>query len=97
MVDEQFTPIFKRVIEEASVNTIVLPSSRAVKTIVEEGIIREIIPQQLLKTSKVVCMGVRTREAAEEYGITPDKVLEAPDKTAVIDCLARKEAEPEFV
>lgn len=97
VVDEQFMPIFKRVIEEASVNTIVLPSSRAVKTIVEEGIIKEIIPQQLLKTSRVVCMGLRTGEAAGEYGITPDKVLVAPDKTAVIDCLASKEAEPEFL
>ena len=97
MIDEQFTQIFKRVIEEASVNTIILPSSRSVKYIVEEGIIKEIIPQQLLKTSKVVCMGVRTGEAAEEYGITPNKVLVAPDKTSVIDCLARKEAELSFL
>ena len=97
MIDEQFTQIFKRVIEEASVNTIILPSSRSVKIIVEEGIIKEIIPQQLLKTSKVVCMGVRTGEAAEEYGITPNKVLVAPDKTSVIDCLARKEAELSFL
>jgi uroporphyrinogen III methyltransferase / synthase len=97
VIDEQFTPIFKRVLEEASVNTVILPSSRSVKTLIEKGIQKEIIPQQLLKTAQVVCMGVRTGEAAEEYGITLNKVLEAPDKTAVIDCLARKVSEPEFV
>ncbi|MGV2940154.1 uroporphyrinogen-III C-methyltransferase [Mesobacillus sp. LC4] len=97
VVDEKFTPIFKRILEEASVNTVVLPSTRAVKTMVEEGILEEIIPQQLLKTSKIVCMGVRTGEAAREYGIVPDKVLESPDKTAVIDCLSRKESELAFV
>jgi uroporphyrinogen III methyltransferase / synthase len=97
MIDEQFTPIFRRVIEEASVNTIILPSSRAVKTIVEEGIIKEIIPQQLLKTARVVCMGVRTANASEKYGIIPDKVLDAPDKTSVINCLASKEPELSFV
>ncbi|WP_226645152.1 uroporphyrinogen-III C-methyltransferase [Mesobacillus subterraneus] len=97
VVDEKFTPIFKRILEEASVNTVVLPSTRAVKTMVEEGILEKIIPQQLLKTSKIVCMGVRTGEAAREYGIVPDKVLESPDKTAVIDCLSRKESELAFV
>ena len=97
VIDEQFTPIFKRVLEEASVNTIVLPSSRSVKTVIEEGILQEIIPQQLLKTAKVVCMGVRTAEAAIQYGITADMVLESPDKTAVIDCLAMKESEMAFV
>lgn len=93
VIDEQFTPIFKRVLEEASVNTIVLPSSLSVKTVIEEGILKEIIPQQLLKTSKIICMGVRTGEAAKQNGIAPDIVLEAPDKTAVIECLASKEAE----
>lgn len=88
IIDEQFTSIFKRVLEEASVNTVVFPCSRSVRTIIEEGILKEIIPQQLMKTAKVVCMGVRTAEAAEEYGVIPDKVLVSPDKTAVIDCLA---------
>ncbi|MFT9601110.1 uroporphyrinogen-III C-methyltransferase [Mesobacillus sp.] len=97
VIDEQFTPIFKRVLEEASVNTIVLPSSRSVKTIIEEGILKEIIPQQLVKTAKVVCMGVRTAETAVEYGVCPNEILEAPDKTAVIDCLSSKESELAFV
>ena len=97
VIDEQFTPIFKRVLEEASINTIVLPSSRSVKTIIEEGILKEIISQQLMKTSKVVCMGVRTAETAVKNGVYPNEVLEAPNKTAVIDCLARKESELAFV
>ena len=93
VVNEQFTPIFKRVIEEASINTIVLPSSRAAKTMIEEGILKEIIPQQLLKSAKIVCMGVSTGEAANKYGIAPDMILETPDKTAVVECLGKKEAE----
>ncbi|MBT2693960.1 uroporphyrinogen-III C-methyltransferase [Bacillus sp. ISL-55] len=97
VIDEQFTPIFKRVLEEASVNTIVLPSSRSVKTIIEEGILKEIIPQQLLNTAKVVCMGVRTAETAAEYGICPNEVIETPNKTALVDCLARKESELAYV
>ncbi|WP_226677797.1 uroporphyrinogen-III C-methyltransferase [Mesobacillus jeotgali] len=96
VIDEQFTPIFKRVLVEASINTIVLPSSRSVKTIIE-GILKEIIPQQLVKTSKVVCMGVRTAETAVKNGVYPNEVLEAPNKNAVIDCLARKESELAFV
>jgi len=97
VIDEQFTPIFKRVLEEASVNTVIFPSTRSVKTMIDEGILKEIIPQQLLKTAKVVCMGVRTAETAGEYGIAAGKVLEAPDKTAVVDCLANKESELAFV
>ncbi|MCM3573544.1 uroporphyrinogen-III C-methyltransferase [Mesobacillus subterraneus] len=97
VIDEQFTPIFKRILDESSVNTIVLPSSRSVKTMIEEGVLKEIIPQQLLKTAKVVCMGVKTAETAGEYGIATGKVLEVPDKTAVVDCLANKESELAFV
>ncbi|WP_079505688.1 uroporphyrinogen-III C-methyltransferase [Mesobacillus jeotgali] len=93
IIDEQFTPIFKRVLEEASVNTIVLPSSRAVKTLIDEGILQDIIPRQLLETTKIVCMGVRTSEAAKKYGVIPDKVLPAPDKTEVVNYLASKESE----
>ncbi|CAM4041036.1 uroporphyrinogen-III C-methyltransferase [Mesobacillus thioparans] len=92
VIDEQFTPIFKRVLEEASVNTIVLPCSISVKTFIEEGILKETIPQQLLKTSEIICMGVKTAEAARQYGMKADMVLESPDKTTVIDRLCRKEA-----
>jgi uroporphyrinogen III methyltransferase / synthase len=97
VIDEQFTPIFKRVLEEASVNTIVLPSSRSVKTIIEEGVLKEILPQQFLKAAKVICMGIKTAETVKEYGVCPNEILEAPDKTAVIDCLAKKESELAFV
>ncbi|MBT2637570.1 uroporphyrinogen-III C-methyltransferase [Bacillus sp. ISL-39] len=97
VIDEQFTPIFKRVFDEASVNTVILPSSRSVKTMIEEGVLKELIPQQLLKTANIVCMGVKTAVTAGEYGIAAGNVLEAPDKTAVVDCLANKESELAFV
>lgn len=90
IIDEQFTPIFKRAVEEASVNTIVLPSSRSVKTLIEEGVLKEIIQQQLLKTSQIICVGERTAEAAKRYGIAPDLVVKSLDTTAVIDSLANK-------
>ncbi|WP_423408615.1 uroporphyrinogen-III C-methyltransferase [Heyndrickxia sp. MSNUG] len=93
VVDEQYTAIFNRMMEEASINTVILPSSRAAKKLVSEGLLKERVPQQLLKTAEVVCMGERTAWIADSLGIHVDTVVKAPANEAVIEHLAKKEQE----
>lgn len=93
IVDEQYTEIFNRMMEEASINTVILPSSRAAKKLVSEGLLKERVPQQLLKTAEVVCMGERTAWIADSLGIQVDTVVKAPANEAVIEHLAKKEQE----
>ena len=93
VVDEQYTAIFNRMMEEASINTVILPSSRAAKKLVAEGLLKERVPQQLLNTAEVVCMGERTARIADSLGIHVDTVVKAPANEAVIEHLAKKEQE----
>ncbi|MEH7441927.1 uroporphyrinogen-III C-methyltransferase [Bacillus sp. JJ1122] len=93
IVDEQYTEIFNRMMEEASINTVILPSSRAAKKLVSEGLLKEQVPQQLLKTAEVVCMGEQTAWIADSLGIQVDTVVKAPANEAVIEHLAKKEQE----
>lgn len=88
VLDEQFLPILARMIEEASVNSVILPSSLGVKTLFETGVLQGIIPAELLANAEIVCMGSKTAQAAVQYGLKTDVVLEAPTNTTVIECLS---------
>ncbi|WP_210363979.1 uroporphyrinogen-III C-methyltransferase [Bacillus sp. REN3] len=93
VIDEQFIPIFERMLEEASINTVIVPSSRAAKTLIEEGVLKERVPQQLLTKAEVICMGEQTAWAAEAFGLQTDSVIKAPTNAAVIDHLKEKKLE----
>ena len=63
-LDEQFVPIFQRMLEEADVNTIVFPSAAdTVGTFIEGLKACNINAFELLKNVQVVCMGQQTKNA----------------------------------
>lgn len=87
-LDEKFLPILARMIEEASINTVILPSSLGAKILFETGSLQGIIPAELLENAEIVCMGAKTAQAAAQYGLKTDVVLETPTNAAVIECLS---------
>ncbi|WP_342429297.1 uroporphyrinogen-III C-methyltransferase [Neobacillus sp. FSL H8-0543] len=90
VLDQQFLPIFKRMIEEADVNTVVFPSRAAVGAMFEG--LREcgIEAVELFKSLKVVCMGQQTRNAFEDAGFKIDGMPQSPTKEALIEYLIQR-------
>ena len=87
VLDEQFLPILARMVEEASVNSVILPSVLSAKVLFETEVLQGIIPAELLAKAEIVCMGAKTAQAACEYGLKTDVVLESPTNAVVIECL----------
>jgi uroporphyrin-III C-methyltransferase len=92
-LDQQFLPIFKRMLEEADVNTLIFPSSAAVKPFIEG--LREcgIDADSFLKNLPVICIGKQTRAAVENAGLIPDGMPEKATKEALVEYLARRPVE----
>lgn len=88
VLDQQFLPILSRMVEEANINSVILPSVLGVKVLFETEELQGIIPTEILAKSEIVCMGSKTAQAAHQYGLKTDVVLEAPTNAAVIECLA---------
>ncbi|WP_075980656.1 uroporphyrinogen-III C-methyltransferase [Bacillus massilinigeriensis] len=87
MVDEKQTPIFKRMLEEADLNTVIFPSSASVFMFFEEVLKKSILSSEALQKLEVVCMGEKTRIAATQLGLCPDREPESPTSQAMVECL----------
>jgi uroporphyrinogen III methyltransferase/synthase len=87
-MDPQFFPIFKRMLEEAEVNTMVFPSSAAVEPFIEGLRECDIDAQEFLKGLQVVCMGKQTMNAVKTAGLQQAEMPEKATKQAMIDYLA---------
>ncbi|MGG3561952.1 uroporphyrinogen-III C-methyltransferase [Neobacillus rhizosphaerae] len=68
-LDVQFLPIFKRMLEEADVNTMVFPSSSSVEPFVDALCECGFNAVSLLKEMQVVSMGVQTQAAVIKAGL----------------------------
>lgn len=90
-IDRQFLPIFKRMLEEAEVNTMIFPSSASVEPFIEGLKECGIEAGELLKNASVVCMGSQSMKAVERAGIKPDGVPASATKEAVVEFLAAGE------
>lgn len=88
-VDEKFLPIVARMLDEAQVNTILFPSSGAVKVFMDEGVDKGIIEKGLLEKAEIVCLGERTKASLQEYSYQADVVPETPSKEGVVNCLRK--------
>ncbi|MBY0098041.1 uroporphyrinogen-III C-methyltransferase [Mesobacillus maritimus] len=88
-VDEQFLPLLARMLDEAQVNTIVFPSSGAVKVFMAEGVNKGLIGKELLEKAEIVCLGEKTKNSLREFSYQADLVPETPSKEAVITCLRK--------
>ncbi|MGM0902313.1 MAG: uroporphyrinogen-III C-methyltransferase [Bacillota bacterium] len=88
-VDESFLPLIARMLGEAQVNTILLPSSGAVKVFMEEGVDKGFVGKELLEKAQIVCLGDKTKASLQEFSYQADLVPETPSKEGVIDCLRK--------
>jgi uroporphyrin-III C-methyltransferase len=68
VIDQQFQPILKRMLDEASVDTVVIPCSAAVEPLLNE--LKDCGYDRLLNDCKVVCFGGQTKAMLESKGFT---------------------------
>jgi uroporphyrin-III C-methyltransferase len=90
VLDQQFLPIFKRMLEEADVNTVVFPSRASVAAMIEGLKECNIEASELFTNIQVVCMGQQTRNAVVEAGFKPNGMPQSPTKEALIEYLVQR-------
>lgn len=86
-LDQQFLPIFQRMLEEADVNTMVFPSAASVEVFIE-GLKKcgsDVF--DLLKDVQVVCMGQQTKNAVERVGLVAVGMPDSPTREALVEYL----------
>ncbi|WHY01062.1 uroporphyrinogen-III C-methyltransferase [Neobacillus sp. DY30] len=88
-IDEQFLPIFQRMLEEASVNTMVFPSGASVDVFIEGLKKCDIDIYQLLKDVQVVCMGQHTKAKVESVGLVSDGMPVSATREALVEYLTQ--------
>ncbi|MEH7334075.1 uroporphyrinogen-III C-methyltransferase [Neobacillus drentensis] len=86
-IDQQFLPIFKRMLGEATLNTMVFPSSAAVEPFIEALSECGISAVELLKELQVISMGKQTLDAVEAADLRSDGMPEQATKEALINYL----------
>lgn len=86
-LDQQFLPIFQRMLEEAEVNTMVFPSGASVDVFIEGLKKCGIDVFDLLKDVQVVCMGQNTKEQVERAGLVSAGMPNAATREALVEYL----------
>jgi uroporphyrin-III C-methyltransferase len=89
-LDQQFLPIFQRMLEESDVNTMVFPSGASVGTFMEGLNACNLDAFELLKDVQVVCMGQHTKNAVETVGLESNGMLETPTREALVEYLVQR-------
>jgi uroporphyrin-III C-methyltransferase len=87
-LDVQFLPIFKRMLEEADVNTVVFPSSSSVEPFVDALSECGLAAVSLLKEMQVVSMGVQTQAAVIKAGLPTTGMPDHATKEGLVAYLA---------
>ncbi|WP_163183411.1 uroporphyrinogen-III C-methyltransferase [Neobacillus sedimentimangrovi] len=90
VLDPQFLPIFRRMLDDAIVNTVVFPNSASVEPFMrglrECGI-------HLMENVQIVSMGKQTMNAVMEQGLPVSEMPKQATKEALIELLASKPIE----
>ena len=86
-IDQQFLPIFQRMLKEAQVNTVILPSSASVKPFMTALAECDLHAIELLKGKQVIAMGELTLAAAKNAGLGSLEMPVSPSKEAVVNYL----------
>lgn len=89
-VDLQFLPIFKRMLGEADVNTMIFPSGASVGAFIEGLKVCSMDAVELFKDVQVVCMGQQTLSAVENAGLNADGMPEKATKEALVEYLVQR-------
>ncbi|MCQ6280520.1 uroporphyrinogen-III C-methyltransferase [Bacillus sp. EB600] len=90
-LDPQFFPIFKRMLEEADVNTMIFPCKAAVAPFVAGLTECSIDAEVLLKDVPIICMGQQTWTEVERAGFTPGGMPAKATRAALIEYLTINE------
>lgn len=88
-LDQQFLPIFQRMLEEANVNTMIFPSAASVGVFIEGLKKCSMDVFKLLKDVQVVCMGQQTKDEVEKVGLLSDGMPDNPTKDALVEYLVQ--------
>ncbi|MHC0038015.1 uroporphyrinogen-III C-methyltransferase [Pseudoneobacillus sp. C159] len=86
-IDEAFYPIFRHMLEDATIDTIIFPSSVAVAPFLQEmnkGF------QQAIGMADIICMGEKTYQAAVTNGLKPIGIPTLPTTCALLEFLKEK-------
>ncbi|WP_312475451.1 uroporphyrinogen-III C-methyltransferase [Neobacillus sp.] len=92
-LDFKFVPIFKRMLEEADVDTVVFPSSGSVEPFVEGLRECSISAEELLTNVQVVSMGKQTIDAVVDFGLRSIGMPKKATKEALVEFLAANQVE----
>lgn len=87
-VDYQFLPLFKRMLDEADVNTMVFPSSASVEPFLIALTEGDLDAAELLKGLQIVSMGKQTEAAVVKAGLSTIGTPANATKEALVEYLA---------
>lgn len=88
-IDTNFSPIIKRILEEAAPDTIVFTSANSVRMFFEEQDVIELYSYRLLQGMNVISMGTKTTAALQFYGTTPDQTAVKPNVSSLIEVIKK--------
>jgi uroporphyrinogen III methyltransferase/synthase len=86
-IDPQFFPIFKRMLEEADINTVVFPCKAAVESFLTGVKECGLDPFEFVKDLPITCMGQQTWNELEKSGFKPKGMPAKATREALIDYL----------
>ena len=92
-LDQQFLPLFKRMLDEATVNTMVFPSSASVGLFVKAVGACDLNVFELLQGLQVISMGEQTEVAVVSAGLPSHGLPAQPTKEALVEYLAARPVE----
>lgn len=89
-LDETFIPVFKRMLEDAKLDTVIFPSSKSVQPFLEALKMCN-LEQDLLTGLKIACLGEQTRDLLQFVGLNVKEIPEDPSADSLIQMLSRKQ------
>lgn len=91
-LDQQFFPIFQRMLEEAQVNTVIFPCKASVEPFIAGLAECGMEASAFLQDKQVVCMGNQTGNAMKHAGLTGAEISPKATKEAVAEYLQKEMA-----
>ncbi|WP_078549946.1 uroporphyrinogen-III C-methyltransferase [Litchfieldia alkalitelluris] len=86
-LDKDYLPIYERMFQEASIDSVIFPSSKSVSCFIaglKENLYNH---QEFLQNKKVFCMGDKTRDALQANGISDTVISKQATRSSLLDSL----------
>lgn len=88
-IDQSFAPLFRRMLKEAEVDTVVFPCSAAIEPFMVALAASGIDASDFFADKSIVCMGKSTWDGLLNAGLTPDGMPSEATKEGLIQFLAK--------